>query len=78
MLCVNKYKQEHIDECRSNMESQFASYRTLLAAAKAKLICTSLLQNHGMMRTDKTNPTKADVLCGLQVVWQSPRCCKLL
>ena len=55
MLCVNKYKQEYIDECRSNMESQFASYRTLLAAAKAKLICTSLLQNHGMMCTDKTN-----------------------
>lgn len=36
MLCVNSYKQDYIDECRSRMESQLVAYKTLLAAAKAK------------------------------------------
>ena len=105
MLCVNKYKEDYIDECRSSMESQLAAYKTLLTTARAKagtgnaafnsavaafeplffnnlvvvldgffvhrsrtlegkdgnplnefrMICTSLLQNHGVMCTDKTN-----------------------
>lgn len=105
MLCVNSYKHDYIDECRSRMESQLAAYKTLLTTARAKagtgnaafnsavasfeplffnnlvvvldgffvhrsrtlegkegnplnefrMICTSLLQNHGVMCTDKTN-----------------------
>ena len=105
MLCVNSYKQDYNDECRSSMESQLAAYKTLLTTARAKagtgnaafnsavasfeplffnnlvvvldgffvhrsrtlegkdgnplnefrMICTSLLQNRGVMCTDKTN-----------------------
>ncbi len=36
MLCVNSYKQDYIDECRSSMESQLAAYKTLLTTARAK------------------------------------------
>ncbi len=36
MLCVNKYKKDYIDECRSSMESQLAAYKTLLTTARAK------------------------------------------
>jgi hypothetical protein len=104
MLCVNNYKKEYIDECRSRMEAQLTAYQTLLTTARAKagtgnaafnsavaafeplffnnlvvvldgffvhrsrtlegkdgnplnelrMICTSLLQNHGVMSTDKT------------------------
>ena len=43
MLCVNKYKQEYIDECRPHIKSQFASYRTLLAAAKERSCAWSSL-----------------------------------
>jgi hypothetical protein len=36
MLCVNSYKQDYIDECRSAMKSHLAAYKTLLTAARAK------------------------------------------
>ena len=36
MLCVNKYPQAYIDECRSGMEAQLAAYCALAAAAKGK------------------------------------------
>lgn len=105
MLCMNSYKQDYIDECRSNMESQLAAYTKLLTTARAKsgagsaavdsavaafeplffnnlvvvldgffvhrartlegkdgnplnefrMICTSILENHGVMCTNKTN-----------------------
>ncbi len=114
MLCVNSYKKDYIEECRSSMESQLAAYKTLLTTARAKagtgnaafnsavasfeplffnnlvlvldaffvhrsrtlegkdgnplnefrMICTSLLQNHGVMCTDKAikyNPEKSVV-----------------
>jgi hypothetical protein len=35
MLCVNSYKKEYIDECRSKMESQLAAYKALATAARA-------------------------------------------
>jgi hypothetical protein len=108
MLCVNSYKPDYIDECRSNMESQVAAYKTLLTTARTRagtgstafnsavarveplffnnlvlegffvhrsralegkdgnplnefrMICTSLLQNHGVMCTDKKSKTIKD------------------
>jgi hypothetical protein len=36
MLCMNSYKQDYIDECRSSMESQLAAYKTVLTTARAK------------------------------------------
>jgi hypothetical protein len=99
MLCVNSYKQDYIDECRSRMEAQLAAYEDLVTTARAKtgsgkaldafeplffgnlvvvldgffvhraralekkdgnplnevrMICNSLLQNHGVLSADKT------------------------
>jgi hypothetical protein len=36
MLCVNNYKKDYIDECRSSMEAQLTAYQTLLTTARAK------------------------------------------
>jgi hypothetical protein len=101
MLCVNNYKKDYIDECRSSMESLLAAYEGLATGARTakpalnsavdrfeplffnhlvvvldgffvhrsrtlegkdgnplnefRMICTSILQNHGVMCSDKTN-----------------------
>ena len=36
MLCVNSYKQDYIDKCRSRMEAQLAAYEDLVTAARVK------------------------------------------
>jgi hypothetical protein len=36
MLCVNRYRKDYIDECRSRMESQLAAYKPLVATAREK------------------------------------------
>jgi hypothetical protein len=36
MLCMNNYKQDYIDECRSRMEAQLAVYRELVATTSVK------------------------------------------
>jgi hypothetical protein len=36
MLCVNKYKRDYIDECRSSMESLLTAYKVLVKTAKEK------------------------------------------
>jgi hypothetical protein len=43
MLCVNAYKKEYIDTCRSRMESQLAAYKTLRAAGGEKTGAKSAL-----------------------------------
>ena len=32
MLCVNKYPQDYVDECRARVKRQLAAYRGLMAA----------------------------------------------
>jgi hypothetical protein len=101
MLAVKTYRQDYIDECRSQMEAQLAAYKTLVAAAgrnkastvrsalesfealffnnltlvldsyfvnrtralegkdgnplnEVRLLCSSLLSNHGVFCVDKT------------------------
>jgi len=34
MLCVNKYTQKYIDECRSRVSAQVSAYQTLVATAR--------------------------------------------
>ena len=34
MLCVNNYKQNYIDECRSKVDAQIFAYGVLIATAK--------------------------------------------
>ena len=34
MLCVNKYAQDYVDECRSRLKRQLAAYRGLIAATR--------------------------------------------
>ena len=36
MLCVNSYKEDYIDECRSRMEAQLTAYKVLIATAREK------------------------------------------
>jgi hypothetical protein len=103
MLSMNTYPQDYIDDCRSRMETQLASYKSLAIAAREKaankspfksaldsfepiffsnlvlvldtffvhrtrglekkdgnplnevrMLCTSILQNDGVMAADKT------------------------
>ena len=111
MLCVNSYRKDYINECRSRMESQLAAYNVLVTTAREKtgtsksinlavdsfkplffnnlvvvldgffvhrsrtlekkdgnplnevrMMCNSILQNHGVMSGEKTlkyNPSKS-------------------
>ena len=34
MLCINKYRQEYIDNCRARVDTQFTAYQTVVAASK--------------------------------------------
>jgi hypothetical protein len=34
MLCVNKYTQKYIDECRSKVDLQISTYKSLVKTAK--------------------------------------------
>ena len=36
MLCVNSYRKDYINECRSRMESQLAAYKVLVTTAREK------------------------------------------
>ena len=36
MLCVNSYRKDYIDECRSRMELQLAAYKGLVTTAREK------------------------------------------
>jgi hypothetical protein len=37
MLCVNKYPQDYVDECRTRVKRQLAAYRGLIAVLKLKV-----------------------------------------
>ncbi len=34
MLCVNKYTQQHIDQCRSRINAQLSDYKNLVTTAR--------------------------------------------